>query len=69
MKVLVLISGGMDSTTLLYDMNDKYEVVGALSFNYGSKHNDRELPMAKHHCAALNIPHQIIPLDFIADQW
>jgi len=69
MKVVVLISGGMDSTTLLYDMHKRHEVVGALSFNYGSKHNERELPMAKHHCDVLGIPHQVIPLDFIADHF
>ena len=69
MKVVVLISGGRDSTTLLYDMHKRHEVVGALSFNYGSKHNERELPMAKHHCDVLGIPHQVIPLDFIADHF
>ena len=69
MKVLVLLSGGMDSTTLLYDMNKQHEVVGALSFDYGSKHNARELPYAEYHCKELGIPHQIIPLDFIAEHF
>lgn len=67
MKVLVLVSGGMDSTTLLYDMHRKHQVVGALSFNYGSKHNERELPMAVYHCKNLGVQHQIIPLDFVAE--
>jgi len=69
MKVVVLLSGGMDSTTLLYHMHAEHEVVAALSFNYGSKHNDRELPMARYHCEQLGIPYQVIPLDFIADHF
>ncbi len=69
MKVLVLISGGMDSTALLYDMHAQHDVMGALSFHYGSKHNERELPMAAHHCALLGVKHQVIPLDFIADHF
>ncbi len=69
MKVLVLLSGGMDSTTLLYDMNTQHEVVGALSFDYGSKHNDRELPFAKHHCDRLELEHKVIPLGFIAEHF
>jgi len=59
----------MDSTTLLYDMQHQHQVVGALSFNYGSKHNERELLMAEYHCTQLGIHHQIIPLDFIAQHF
>lgn len=69
MKVIVLLSGGMDSTTLLYQMHEEHEVVGTLSFNYGSKHNDKELPYAQHHAERLGIPHKVIPLDFIAEHF
>ena len=42
---LIIYSGGMDSTTLLYEYKD---VIGmAISFNYGSKHNDREFEYAE----------------------
>ena len=37
----------------------------ALSFHYGSNHNDRELEFAKLHCERLGIPHRIIRLPFI----
>ena len=67
MKVVILLSGGMDSTSLLYYAYNKHEVVAALSFDYGSKHNDRELPFAKYHCEKLSIPHTTIPLGFISD--
>ncbi len=65
MKVVVLVSGGMDSVAALYDARTSHEVVGALSFNYGSKHNLREIPFAAHHCEYLGIPHRVIPLAFI----
>lgn len=65
MKVIVLVSGGMDSVAALYDAQTRHEVVGALSFNYGSKHNLREIPFAAQHCERLGIPHHIIPLAFM----
>lgn len=64
-KVIVLVSGGMDSVAALYHAKVVHEVVGALSFDYGSKHNHREIPLASHHCAKLNVPHKIIKLSFI----
>lgn len=48
MKVLVLVSGGVDSTTCLAMMVDKYgkENVTALAMYYGQKHN-KELECAR----------------------
>ena len=37
----------------------------AVSFDYGSKHNAREIAYAKLHCNRLGIKHMILPLDFI----
>ncbi len=64
-KVLVLLSGGIDSTTALYDAVRKYGTVTAVSFNYGSKHNKRELMFAAHHCKTLDVKHEIIQLPFM----
>jgi 7-cyano-7-deazaguanine synthase len=64
-KVVVLVSGGMDSVSALYDANATHQVVGALSFDYGSKHNHKEIPMAASHCLHLAIPHRVIHLDFV----
>ena len=65
MKVCVLLSGGMDSVTALYQAREHHEVVAALSFDYGSKHNAMELPMASHHAALLGVRHEIVCLDFM----
>lgn len=65
MKVVVLVSGGMDSVVALHHARTTHEVVAGLSFDYGSKHNHRELPFAAHHCGLLGVPHRVIPLAFI----
>ncbi len=65
MKTVVLLSGGMDSAAALYEARATHEVVGGLSFDYGSKHNHQEIPCAAWHCQKLKIPHQIIALDFV----
>ncbi|MEC5127303.1 7-cyano-7-deazaguanine synthase QueC [Verrucomicrobiales bacterium BCK34] len=65
MKVIVLVSGGMDSVTALYDAAQEHEVVAGVSFDYGSKHNHREIPYAAEHCLALGIEHKIVELGFM----
>lgn len=67
MKVVVLLSGGMDSVTALYEAREHHEIAGAVSFHYGSKHNDREIPFAAYHAGQLGVPHQVIPLAFIGE--
>ena len=64
-KVVVLISGGMDSVAALYEARQRYAVVGAVSFDYGSKHNHKEIPFAVRHCQKFDIPHRTICLDFV----
>ena len=46
-KVVVLVCSGMDSVTALYHAQVEYEIVGALSFEYGSKHNHKEIPLRR----------------------
>lgn len=65
MKVVVLVSGGMDSVTALHAAAREHEVVTGLSFDYGSKHNHREIPFATHHCGLLGVPHETVVLDFM----
>lgn len=60
---VIILSGGMDSVTLLYDKKD--EIALAVSFDYGSNHNGREIPFAKLHCEKLGIRHITIGLAFM----
>lgn len=60
---VLILSGGVDSTTLLYDEQERIAL--AISFDYGSKHNKREIPFAQLHCQRLGIRHIVIPLDFM----
>ena len=59
----IIVSGGMDSVTLLYDYKDRIAL--GISFDYGSNHNAKEIPFAKLHCERLGIKHITIPLDFM----
>ena len=65
MKVCVLLSGGMDSVCVFHHARREHEVAACLSFDYGSKHNARELRFAKSHAAAHGVRHEVITLDFI----
>ena len=61
---VIVLSGGMDSVTLLYDQRDRIAV--AVTFDYGSNHNRREAECAALHCQRLAIEHITIPLAFFS---
>ncbi|HUI29885.1 MAG TPA: 7-cyano-7-deazaguanine synthase QueC [Candidatus Acidoferrales bacterium] len=63
-KAVVTFSGGLDSTTLLYWAAKRHEV-HALTFDYGSKHNQQEQAAAKKITRLLKIPHSTIELPFV----
>lgn len=60
---VIIVSGGMDSVTMLYEYKDRIAV--GVSFDYGSNHNAREIPFARLHCERLGIRHIVINLDFM----
>lgn len=62
---LIILSGGMDSVTLLHDR--KEDIALAVTFDYGSNHAKREIEMAARNCRELGIEHIIIPLSFMHD--
>lgn len=62
---IIILSGGMDSVTLLYDQKDYIAL--AVTFDYGSNHNKREQEYAAYHCKRLGIEHIVIPLGFMHD--
>lgn len=59
MKTILIYSGGMDSTTLLYKLRKAGNSVLCLSFDYGQRHK-KELLAARKICARLHVPHKII---------
>ena len=62
MKVVPIVSGGLDSVTLLYYLLDSHVTVDHMvSFNYGQRHK-KELEFAKLHAESLSINHHIIDL-------
>ena len=63
MNGLLVYSGGMDSTVMLH--NFKQQIGLAVSFDYGSKHNQMEIACAIENCKQLSIPHIVIDLGFI----
>lgn len=53
--ILVILSGGMDSSVLLYQLHREGHDVSALSFDYGQRHR-KELDCARDLCARLGVP-------------
>lgn len=60
-RAIVLLSGGLDSTTCLAWAQAKYDCV-ALSFQYGQR-SSTELEAAKNLAERSNVPHHIINID------
>jgi len=57
--VVVIVSGGMDSVTLLYDVISQGHKPHVLSFDYGQRHK-KELICAKWNCEQLCVPDHLI---------
>lgn len=64
-KVVVLLSGGMDSVTLLHRHVKAGDEVRAISFNYGQRH-ERELFEAAYQAGLLDVPHTVVDLTSLA---
>lgn len=64
-KVVVVLSGGLDSTVLLHYHLHHEDEVRALSINYGQRHNT-ELLYAQRTAEALRVPHTVVNLSDLA---
>lgn len=60
---IIALSGGLDSATLMYRYQERIAL--AVSFDYGSVHNQREISYASKLCNTLGIEHIVIALDFL----
>lgn len=65
MKVLAIVSGGMDSVTMLHDLVAEGHTVSVVSFNYGQRHV-KELDVARANAKKLGLDHKIIDMAFMA---
>ncbi len=65
-RVVLVLSGGLDSTTLLYDLVLSGNEVYAISFNYSQRHS-KELLCAKASCEKLDISHKIVDISAISE--
>ena len=65
-KALVVLSGGLDSTTSLRLALEEYDEVEAISFDYKQKQRI-ELELAAKTCERLNVKHKIIDISFLND--
>lgn len=63
-KAVIILSGGLDSTTLLWKLvKERYHSteIQSIIFDYGQKHN-KEISLAIYNCVLLNVDYKIINL-------
>lgn len=65
-KCLVVLSGGLDSTTTLYQALKRFEAVEAIAFNYNQKHQ-KELECARKTCHKLGVKLKEVNLSYLAN--
>lgn len=66
--MVILFSGGMDSTTLLYAALADGKKVNALGVLYGQRHA-KELDAAEHICAVRGVHYRTVDLRALKDLW
>lgn len=65
MKTILILSGGMDSATLLWFLKARGDDVKCLSVDYGQRHK-KELVCAKALCDRLGVEHRVADLSGLA---
>jgi 7-cyano-7-deazaguanine synthase len=60
-KVIAVFSGGLDSTTMVYDLINRGDQVDCVSFDYGQRHR-KELEFAEATAHKLGLRHDVIDL-------
>lgn len=65
MKIVVIFSGGMDSTTMLFAQRAQGHELKAIGFDYGQRHRI-ELEAAKAIASSIDIPYETIDLSALA---
>lgn len=65
-KSVAIVSGGLDSSTLLYKLCSEGMEVNALTFLYGQRH-EIEVQSAKRICDILHVNHRVVDLSSLKD--
>lgn len=60
---LIVLSGGMDSTTMLWEYKERIAL--AVNFHYGANHNEREAECARENCRRAGVELVEIDLSFM----
>ncbi len=60
---IIIVSGGMDSVTLMHDYRDRIAL--AVTFDYHSRHAEHEIACARWQCQQLGIRHMVLELGFM----
>ena len=72
-KVVITLSGGMDSSVLLYKAAKKYKTVHTVTFDYGQRHNkeleaaEKQLVNAKIHFPDVTFTNKVLDVKYIKD--
>ena len=61
MRTTLILSGGLDSTVLLFHLRREHDV-RCVSFNYGQRHGTRELEAAREIAMLAGVQHQVLDL-------
>ena len=66
MKIVAIVSGGLDSVSMLYGLAKSDEVAEVLTFHYGQRHA-REIEFARAAAMRLGLTHRIVPLRVLGE--
>jgi 7-cyano-7-deazaguanine synthase len=70
MKTVVTLSGGLDSSVLAaYLLRKELHEIRTISFSYGQRHERAELMAARNVAGALGVPHQVLSLNGVTNQF
>lgn len=65
-KTVLVLSGGMDSVTLLYQLIEFDHEVFPITFDYGQRHV-KEIEAARTFCKTFGLPHKVVDVSSLRD--
>ena len=72
-KIVITLSGGMDSSVLLYKAAEQYKEVHTVTFDYGQRHDrelqaaEKQLVNAKHDFPNVSFTNKLLDVKYIKD--